>query len=187
MEKEPDPVKGLNNSQNASTGKVPTELMYGFKVNEPLSLIGATGLYPQVSDLAQRRDLHCRQAQDAQMFAAIWAKRRYNNKHKKIDLKEGDLVYLRLHRGYDLPGIQNPKLSNQRAGPFKILKKIGTLAYRIEIPRTMRIHPVVSIAHYYAQERGGIFQAEADISEEDSEEEKGSENISHRYIDAEQS
>ena len=117
------------------------------KVNEPLSLIGATGLYPQVSDLAQSRDLHRRQAQDAQMFAATWAKRRFDSKHKKINLEEGDLVYLRLHRGYNLPGLKNPKLSNQRAGPFKILKKISTLAYRLEIPRTMQIHPVISIAH----------------------------------------
>ncbi|SLM38757.1 reverse partial [Lasallia pustulata] len=46
-------------------------------------------------------------------------------KHKKINLEEGDLVYLRLHRGYNLPGLKNPKLSNQRVGLFKILKKIA--------------------------------------------------------------
>ena len=120
---------------------------YGGPDNKPLSLIGATGLYPQVSDLAQSRDLHRRQAQDAQMFAATWAKRRFDSKHKKINLEEGDLVYLRLHRGYNLPGLKNPKLSNQRAGLFKILKKIGTLAYRLEIPRTMQIRPVISIAY----------------------------------------
>ncbi|SLM41474.1 reverse partial [Lasallia pustulata] len=64
----------LNNSGNTLTGKTPIELMYGMKVNKPLLLIGATGLYPQVSDLAQSRDLHRRQAQDAQIFAATWAK-----------------------------------------------------------------------------------------------------------------
>lgn len=59
--------------------------------------------------------------------------------HKKLDLKDGDLVYLRLHHGYNLPGKQNPKLSNQRTGPFKIEKKVGSLAYKLELPRTMRI------------------------------------------------
>ncbi|SLM39859.1 Ribonuclease H-like domain [Lasallia pustulata] len=78
----------LNNSINSTTGKTPTELMYGFKVKEPLSLIGETGLNPQVTDLVQARDLHQKQAQDLQTFALTWAKRRYNGKHKKLDLKE---------------------------------------------------------------------------------------------------
>ena len=137
----------LNNSRNASTGKTPTELMYGMKVNEPLLLIGATGLYPQVSDLAQSRDLHQRKAQDTQMFAVIWVKRQFDSKHKKINLKGGDLVYLRLHWGYNLPGLKNPKLLNQRVDLFKGLKKISMLADRLEIPWIMQIHPVISIAH----------------------------------------
>ncbi|SLM34970.1 reverse partial [Lasallia pustulata] len=106
----------LNNSINSTTGKTPTDLMYGFKVKEPLSLIGETGLNSQVTDLA---------------------KRRYNWKHKKLDLKEGDLVYLRLHHGYNLPGMGNRKLSNQQTGPFKIVKKVGSLAYKLELPRTI--------------------------------------------------
>ena len=121
--------------------------MYGFKVKEPLSLIGETGLNPQVTNLVQARDLHRKQAQDLQTFASTWAKRRYNGKHKKLDLKEGDLVYLRLHHGYNLPGMGNRKLSNQQTGPFKIIKKVGSLAYKLELPRTMRIHPVISVAH----------------------------------------
>ena len=137
----------LNNSINSTTGKTPTELMYGFKVKEPLSLIGETGLNPQVTNLVQARDLHRKQAQDLQTFASTWAKRRYNGKHKKLDLKEGDLVYLRLHHGYNLPGMGNRKLSNQQTGPFKIVKKVGSLAYKLELPCTMRIYPVISVAH----------------------------------------
>ncbi|SLM35365.1 reverse partial [Lasallia pustulata] len=137
----------LNNSINSTTGKTPTELMYGFKVKEPLSLIGETGLNPQVTDLVQAWDLHRKQAQDLQTFASTWAKRRYNRKHKKLDLKEGDLVYLRLHHGYNLPGMGNRKLSNQRTGPFKIFKKVRSLAYKLELLRTMQIHPVISVAY----------------------------------------
>ncbi|SLM33892.1 reverse partial [Lasallia pustulata] len=137
----------LNNSINSTIGKTPTELMYGFKVKEPLSFIGETGLNPQVTNLVQARDLHRKQAQDLQTFALTWAKRRYNRKHKKLDLKEGDLVYLRLHHGYNLPGMGNRKLSNQQTGPFKIIKKVGSLAYKLELPRTMQIHPVISVAH----------------------------------------
>ena len=35
---------------------------------------------------------------------------------------------------------------NQRCGPFNILKKIGTLAYELDLPPTMGIHPVTSVA-----------------------------------------
>ena len=32
-------------------------------------------------------------------------------------------------------------------GPFKVVKKVGNLAYCLDIPQTMRIHLVISIAH----------------------------------------
>lgn len=55
---------------------------------------------------------------------------------------------LRLHRGYKIPSSQilGTKLSQQFAGPFKILSKVGNLAYRLKIPTYWRIHPVFTIA-----------------------------------------
>ena len=32
-------------------------------------------------------------------------------------------------------------------GPFKVLKRVGRLAYQLELPANMRIHDVISIAH----------------------------------------
>ena len=137
----------LNNSENASTGKTPTELMYSLKVNEGLSLLSATASHHDAYDLTQARDLHCWQTQDSQLFASMWSKRWYDMKHKKIDLKEGELIYLQLHHGYNLSGLQNTKLLNQRVGPFKIIGKIGFLTYCLELPCTMKIHPVIFITH----------------------------------------
>ena len=61
-------------------------------------------------------------------------------------MEEGDLVFLRLHKGYHVPGLENAKLSNQRCGPLKVLKKIGNLAHKIDLLPTMTIHPVISVA-----------------------------------------
>ncbi len=36
--------------------------------------------------------------------------------------------------------------SNQRAGPFQILEPIGKLAYKLDLPLTMRTHPVISVS-----------------------------------------
>ena len=63
-------------------------------------------------------------------------------------MKPGDNVYIRLHKGYDIPAtaVLGPKYSQQYAGPFKILEKVGRLAYRLKLPAHWRIHPVLSVA-----------------------------------------
>ena len=74
-------------------------------------------------------------------------KARYNSNHKPISLKEGSQVYLRLYRGYKIPGLDNCKLSHQRVGPFTVKKAVGPLAYELDLLVTMRIYPVISIAY----------------------------------------
>ena len=61
--------------------------------------------------------------------------------------KVGDFVNFRLHRKYKVPGLIK-KIDQQFVGPFKVLKKIGRLAYRLKLLFTMsRIHPVIFLAH----------------------------------------
>ena len=76
-------------------------------------------------------------------------KYQFDKKHKPMFFKVGDFVLLRLHRGFNVPGISgNTKLVQQYAGPFRILEKIGRLGYRLELPPSLSsIHPVISIAH----------------------------------------
>ena len=79
-------------------------------------------------------------------FSTALSKIRYDSLHKMKRFKSGDRVFLRLHHGYTLPDVTNRKLSNQRAGPFKVVRKIGYLAYELELPSTMKIHNVISVA-----------------------------------------
>lgn len=128
----------LNNSVT-STGFAPNELAYGFRVRDTLGLLADL----PAEDLDRLRLVKREEADDAIAFANAIAKTRYDSSHKAINL--GSSAYLRLHHGYSIPGV-NPKLSNQRVGPFKVLEKVGNLAYRLELPSIMRIHPVISIA-----------------------------------------
>ena len=57
------------------------------------------------------------------------------------------MVNLRLHRGYRLPAIRNRKVGQQFVGPLQITRRIDKLAYKLDIPRNWKIHPVVSVAH----------------------------------------
>jgi hypothetical protein len=87
--------------------------------------------YPvQPTEQSQYRAAHG-DAQDAIMLAAMYMKKNFDRKHRPIFFKVGDYVALRLHRGYNVPGLKNcnVKIEQQFAGPFKILECIGQLVY----------------------------------------------------------
>ena len=136
----------LNNSPNAATGLSPNEIIYGFKVKEALSLLNTSGK-PITEDLAQRRLEYRAEAAEATAFANAKAKVYYDARHIPLMMRPGvDKAYLKLNQGYQLPGKPNRKVSPQRCGPFPIKRRVGRLAYELDLPPNWRVHPVISIA-----------------------------------------
>jgi len=132
----------LNNSISA-TGKTPNEAVYGFTPDLPLDLL-TSSRSPSAATLSpcQARV----EVRDALNMAAMAMKQRYDKRHQQIYFAVGDFVQLRLHKGYDIPS-NSRKLGQQYADPFRVLEKIGRLAYRLELPDHWRFHPVFSVAH----------------------------------------
>ncbi|QRW08917.1 Transposon Tf2-1 polyprotein [Ceratobasidium sp. AG-Ba] len=69
----------------------------------------------------------------------------YDRKHRAPEeIKVGDQVWL------DNQNIQSQrparKLAAKRIGPFKVLAKIGKQAFKLELPHTLKIHPVFPVA-----------------------------------------
>jgi hypothetical protein len=74
--------------------------------------------------------------------AAEDMKRYYDKGHQRAsDYRLGDLVYL---EGTNLRSDRpTKKLDDKRFGPFKIVKKVGQRAYKLDLPRTWKkVHPV---------------------------------------------
>lgn len=140
----------LNNSSSAATGIAPNKITGGFRVANSLGHLFDSPL----KDYAQLRDIKHNEADEAIAFANASAKARYNGKHKPLELATGEKVFLRLHKGYTIPSLANQKLSLQRVGPFIIKRKIGELAYELDLPPTMAIHPVISIAQLEPAPKG---------------------------------
>jgi hypothetical protein len=139
----------INNAPNVSTKRAPNEILYGFKLRDVFSMI-KENMVPRDATTANTvnfdRDTARTDAVDAGKHASFHISRQYNKKHKDKEFGEGSLVFLRLGGGYKLRGIPKLKLGMQRVGPFRVLKKVGRLAYELELPPTWRIHPVISVA-----------------------------------------
>jgi hypothetical protein len=59
----------------------------------------------------------------------------------------GDMAYIRLHKGYNLPGHPNHKLTEQHTTPLRVKRHVGRLAYELELPPNWKIHLVISVTH----------------------------------------
>jgi Chromo (CHRromatin Organisation MOdifier) domain len=65
-----------------------------------------------------------------------------HNQWKIPEMKEGDQVWL---EGKNLQVTGQRKLLPRRYGPFKILKRIGPVAYRLDLPPSMKVHNVFHV------------------------------------------
>ena len=141
----------LNNAFHDAVKATPNELLFGFKLDGPLEVLSHVSATKETERIAEQlpflRESARKEAELALSFAAVRAKERYDAKRDPVSFDEGDRVYLRLHRGYALPGKPHRKFSQQRAGPFKVLKRVGRVAYKLEFPPAWKIHPVISVDH----------------------------------------
>ena len=142
---EPDTVEVTLSNQadtlmKGSPSRLRTDVHTGTKEHQPKKI--------QLVAIDQYRPAHI-DAKDAVAFASTAMKHYPDKKHTPRYFAVGDMVNLRLHRGYTLPSLvgQNRKLGQQFGGPLRVTERVGQLAYRLDIPTTWRIHDVISVAH----------------------------------------
>jgi len=128
----------LNNSINASTGKAPNDVCYGFLPREAPNV---TAPIRSPEDHEVKRQ----EAADSLAYAQAAMKIRYDSTHAAWTPEAGDTVYLRM-QNYNVPGMKNRKLTEKRVGPFTIKRIVGRLACKLDLPNNWKIHPVISIA-----------------------------------------
>ncbi|KAL5731844.1 hypothetical protein ACHQM5_004534 [Ranunculus cassubicifolius] len=85
---------------------------------------------------------------DNLLFAKARMKFYADKRRTERVFKVGDYVYLRLqpYRQHSVSVRRNLKLAPRFFGPYKITEKIGTVAYRLELPDSSLIHPIFHVS-----------------------------------------
>lgn len=75
-------------------------------------------------------------------------KHQADKKRSEREFQVGDMVYLKLqpHIQSSVAFKSNHKLSFRFFGPFKVLARIGAVAYKLELPASAQIHLVVHVS-----------------------------------------
>jgi hypothetical protein len=138
----------FNQQQHASTGFSPFYLNSGREIDLPLDHAtkmsqhtnqkAAERLEKLASDLEEAKK-NLAAAQERQAFHA-------NKKRRQVVFKVGDRVMLSTeHLKLKIDG-QTSKLLSKYIGPFTVTRIINDTAYELDLPHSMRIHPVFHVS-----------------------------------------
>lgn len=137
-----------NTNWHASLGKSPFELLYG---HQPRYFgISASDKIASVDVHEWLQERAVVLASVRQHLARMQQRMKYQaEKHRtEREFAVGDEVFLRLQ-----PYIQksiarrvNQKLAFKFFGPFRVLERIGAMAYKLDLPPASRVHPVFHVS-----------------------------------------
>jgi hypothetical protein len=141
-----------NTAFHSAIKMTPFEALYGRK---PPTLLDYVGGQTNITDL----DTTLQQRQEILDILKANLKRsrqqmetQANKSRRDCTFNCGDLVLLKL-QPYRQSSVQrrvSQKLSKRFYGPFPVLRRIGTVAYELDLPPSSRIHPVVHVSQLRA-------------------------------------
>ena len=147
-----------NNTPHTATKFTPSYLLYGFHPCSPTdfftngSLIKRPNLYkfnvPDAQQFAKEITAVRLTTKHSLKLAQLQFQESYNKNHIFVPYEPGDQVLINIH-SLQLQESKGPgaKFTRRYDGPFEVTERVSPVAYRIRLPHSYGIHPVLSIAH----------------------------------------
>lgn len=137
-----------NTNHHSSTGFTPFEALYGYPPPKLLSYVSGTTANAAVDTQLKSRDQIIHLLKENLTKAQSRMKTYADKLRTERSFDVGEWVYLRLqpYRQKSIAMRRNLKLAPRFYGPYQIIQKLGSVAYKLDLPSTSRIHPVFHVS-----------------------------------------
>lgn len=119
---------------------------------ENIGMSSEISIHQHADEMAEQFHADRHRAQQALKLGQAHQQKAYNKGRIHREFKEGDLVVLNPHSLELLRQEtgRGRKLLMKYDGPFEIMQKVSSVAYRLRLPASYGIHPVINVAHLEA-------------------------------------
>ena len=144
----------INDAVHASKGVSPFEACYGQNVRNPLALVmppEGPKVPESTKEFFARRRQELRRLQIAMRVAQERQVEQANRHRSDVEFKKGEKVWLSSSHIH-VPRAQNAgrKFQPRYHGPYEITEVVSKVAYRLELPKHYKAHPVVHVSRLKA-------------------------------------
>jgi hypothetical protein len=137
-----------NTNWHSSLNKSPFEVLYGYSPRY-FGLSAEDTVAPvDVQQWLDQRLLITESVRQHLLRVKQRMERQSDKKRTERQFSVGDYVFLKLHPYVQTSVLHRSshKLAFRYFGPYRILQRVGTVAYRLELPPSSRIHPVFHVS-----------------------------------------
>src|SRR3954471_6910156 len=138
-----------NNTPNASTGMSPFRVNYGRDPGHPyLTVTKVPDHVPAVHEFLEGIAYSSKVARDSLVQAKANQEKNANKSRRDVQFKVNDHVLLSSTHINLASQAKRPskKLQHRFIGPYRIIQKISPVAYKLELPNSLKIHPVFHVS-----------------------------------------
>ncbi|GKD06938.1 transposon ty3-G gag-pol polyprotein [Tanacetum coccineum] len=137
-----------NTSVHTSTKMTPFQVVYGRPPPKLLPYVPGTTNIQVVDEYLRDRDELLRHLRANLLATQHRMKIQADHHRRELEFEKGDLVFVKLqpYRQTSVATRVSNKLSPRFFGPYRILDKVGPVAYRVELPPGSLIHNVFHVS-----------------------------------------
>jgi hypothetical protein len=137
-----------NSSYHTSLNMTPFQALYGFPPPMVAEVVLPDCADDKAKEILQNRQLAQQVIKDNLNKAQSRIKAQADKHRSERVLEVGDMVYLKIqpYRHTSLSLHRSLKLHSKFYGPFRVLEKIGKVAYKLLLPNGCLLHPVFHVS-----------------------------------------